>query len=71
MAFARVGLGADSGAPWTLQRLAGAARPAELLMLAESLENEAQVQAEPDGTADHRAATFAFLNGEKPVFGGR
>jgi 2-(1,2-epoxy-1,2-dihydrophenyl)acetyl-CoA isomerase len=35
MAFARVGLGADSGASWTLQRLVGAARAAELLMLAE------------------------------------
>jgi 2-(1,2-epoxy-1,2-dihydrophenyl)acetyl-CoA isomerase len=35
MAFARVGLGPDSGASWTLQRLAGTARAAELLMLAE------------------------------------
>lgn len=35
MAFARVGLAADSGASWTLQRLAGAARATELLMLAE------------------------------------
>jgi 2-(1,2-epoxy-1,2-dihydrophenyl)acetyl-CoA isomerase len=35
MAFARVGLGADTGASWTLQRLVGAARAAELLMLAE------------------------------------
>lgn len=35
MAFARVGFGADSGASWTLQRLVGAARAAELLMLAE------------------------------------
>jgi len=35
MAFARIGLGADSGASWTLQRLAGAAVAAELLMLAE------------------------------------
>jgi 2-(1,2-epoxy-1,2-dihydrophenyl)acetyl-CoA isomerase len=35
MAFARVGLGADSGASWTLQRLAGTARATELLMLAE------------------------------------
>jgi 2-(1,2-epoxy-1,2-dihydrophenyl)acetyl-CoA isomerase len=35
MAFARVGLGADSGASWTLQRLAGSAVAAELLMLAE------------------------------------
>jgi 2-(1,2-epoxy-1,2-dihydrophenyl)acetyl-CoA isomerase len=35
MAFARVGLGADSGASWTLQRIAGRAVAAELLMLAE------------------------------------
>jgi len=35
MAFARVGLAADSGASWTLQRLAGPAKAAELLMLAE------------------------------------
>ena len=40
LAFARVGLGADSGASWTLQRLAGAARAAELLMLAEPLDAE-------------------------------
>lgn len=37
MAFARVGLAADSGASWTLQRLAGAGRAAELLLLAEPL----------------------------------
>jgi 2-(1,2-epoxy-1,2-dihydrophenyl)acetyl-CoA isomerase len=129
MAFARVGLGADSGASWTLQRLAGPARAAELLLLAEpldaeraraaglftevvpddeagpraaelarrlaggptaayagikaqllysathglaeSLENEARVQSELGATADHRAATFAFINREKPVFQGR
>ncbi|HXP21240.1 MAG TPA: enoyl-CoA hydratase-related protein [Streptosporangiaceae bacterium] len=35
MAFARVGLSADTGASWTLQRLVGTARAAELLMLAE------------------------------------
>ena len=35
MAFSRVGLGADSGASWTLQRLAGMARATELLMLAQ------------------------------------
>jgi hypothetical protein len=28
----------------------------------ESLENEARVQAELGGTADHRAATLAFVN---------
>jgi 2-(1,2-epoxy-1,2-dihydrophenyl)acetyl-CoA isomerase len=38
MAFARVGLGADSGASWTLQRLAGIGRATELLMLAEPVE---------------------------------
>jgi 2-(1,2-epoxy-1,2-dihydrophenyl)acetyl-CoA isomerase len=40
MAFARVGLGADSGASWTLQRLAGAARAIEMLMLAEPVTAE-------------------------------
>ena len=129
MAFARVGLAADSGASVTLQRLAGAARAAELLMLAEpvdaeralaaglftavvaedevmpeatrlarrlaegptaayagikdqllysashglaeSLEHEAQVQAELGKTADHRAATLAFTRKERPVYQGR
>ena len=128
MAFARVGLGADSGASVTLQRLAGAAKATELLMLAEpvdaehalaaglfttvvaddetmpqatrlarrlaegptaayagikaqllysathglaeSLENEARVQAELGRTADHRAATFAFTRKERPTFQG-
>jgi 2-(1,2-epoxy-1,2-dihydrophenyl)acetyl-CoA isomerase len=37
MAFARVGLAADTGASWTLQRLAGIGRAAELLMLAEPI----------------------------------
>jgi 2-(1,2-epoxy-1,2-dihydrophenyl)acetyl-CoA isomerase len=40
MAFAKVGLGPDSGASWTLQRLAGPARAAELLMLAEPISAE-------------------------------
>jgi 2-(1,2-epoxy-1,2-dihydrophenyl)acetyl-CoA isomerase len=35
MAFARVGLGPDSGSSWTLQRLAGPGRAAEMLILAE------------------------------------
>jgi 2-(1,2-epoxy-1,2-dihydrophenyl)acetyl-CoA isomerase len=35
LAFAQVGLAADSGASWTLQRLVGAARATALLMLAE------------------------------------
>jgi 2-(1,2-epoxy-1,2-dihydrophenyl)acetyl-CoA isomerase len=38
MAFARVGLGPDSGASWTLQRLVGLARATELLMLAEPVD---------------------------------
>ncbi len=128
MAFARVGLAADSGASLTLQRLAGQAKAAELLMLAEpvdaehalaaglfttvvaddevvpeatrlarrlaggptaayggikdqllysashgladSLENEARVQAELGQTADHRAATLAFTRKERPTFHG-
>ncbi len=129
MAFARVGLGGDSGATWTIQRLAGTAAAAELLMLAEpvtaeralslglvtsvvddedlagaardlaarlaagptaayaaikeglayaathdladSLEKEAQLQASLAQTRDHRAATFAFLRKEQPVYEGR
>ncbi|HVT65683.1 MAG TPA: enoyl-CoA hydratase-related protein [Mycobacteriales bacterium] len=35
MAFARVGLGPDSGASWTLPRLIGTGRAAAMLMLAE------------------------------------
>jgi 2-(1,2-epoxy-1,2-dihydrophenyl)acetyl-CoA isomerase len=49
MAFAKVALGADSGASWTLQRLTGTARAAELLMLAEPV------------TAD-RALSIGLLN---------
>jgi 2-(1,2-epoxy-1,2-dihydrophenyl)acetyl-CoA isomerase len=129
MAFARVGLGADSGASWTLQRLAGPARAAELLLLAEplaadqalsyglfnsvvaddelaatahalatrlaagptaayaaikkglafaathgladSLEMEAQLQAELGRTQDHRAATLAFVSKQQPSYQGR
>ena len=37
MAFARVGLAADTGVSWTLPRLAGTGRAAELLMLAEPI----------------------------------
>jgi len=65
MAFARVGLGADSGASWTLQRLAGAARAAELLMLAEPLGAEAAhaaglfTEVVPDDKAGPRAAELA------------
>ena len=39
--------------------------------LAESLENEARVQAGLGATADHRAATLAFANRQRPAFEGR
>lgn len=129
MAFARVGLGPDSGSSWTLQRLAGPGRAAEMLLLAEpvtadqalaaglvtsvvddgevmaaaqglaarlaagptaayaaikaalaysashdlteSLANEARLQEELGRTADHQAATAAFLRKERPIFEGR
>ncbi|MEC3979727.1 enoyl-CoA hydratase-related protein [Amycolatopsis sp. H20-H5] len=38
MAFANVGLGPDSGASWTLQRLIGLGRAAELMLLARTVE---------------------------------
>src|SRR5580693_2557292 len=129
MAFARIGLTADSGTSWTLQRLAGSARAAELLMLAEpvssdralglglltsvvpddelpaaaaqfaarladgptlaygaikesllyaeshslseSLEKEAELQVRLGGSADHQAATQAFVSKQAPVYQGR
>lgn len=40
MAFANVGLGPDSGASWTLQRLVGYGRAAELMMLARTVDAE-------------------------------
>ena len=129
MAFARVGLGPDTGASWTLQRLVGYGRATAMLMLAEpvsaeqalemglvngvvpadglaaaaaelaaklaagptaayagikralasaavndlatALETEAGVQATCGQTADHRNATEAFLNKQKPSFSGQ
>jgi 2-(1,2-epoxy-1,2-dihydrophenyl)acetyl-CoA isomerase len=129
LAFARVGLGADSGASWTLPRLVGAGKAAELLMLAEpidsatalqlglltsvvpddelpaaaasfaarladgptlayaaikesllygsshtlgeSLEKEADLQERLGASADHRAATEAFVAKQAPVYHGR
>ncbi|NKQ57871.1 enoyl-CoA hydratase [Amycolatopsis sp. K13G38] len=38
MAFANVGLGPDSGAAWTLQRLVGYGRAAELMLLARTVD---------------------------------
>jgi 2-(1,2-epoxy-1,2-dihydrophenyl)acetyl-CoA isomerase len=129
MAFARVGFGPDTGASWTLQRLVGRGRAAELLMLAEpvgaarmlelglvssvvpdgelaaaarrlaanlaqgptaaysairesldfaashslaeSLGKEAELQERLASTADHAAATRAFLHKQQPRFEGR
>jgi 2-(1,2-epoxy-1,2-dihydrophenyl)acetyl-CoA isomerase len=129
MAFTNVGLAPDSGASWTLPRLVGRAKAAELLMLAEpvrapqaleiglvnqvvpgeelesaaralavrlaagptvaygavkaalghaathdlasSLEREAELQDLCEKTADHHAATAAFLAKEQPVFEGQ
>ncbi|MDI5937309.1 enoyl-CoA hydratase-related protein, partial [Micromonospora sp. DH15] len=39
--------------------------------LADALAAEAQAQSICGGTADHRAATLAFVNKQKPVFEGR
>lgn len=39
MAFAKVGLGPDSGASWTLQRMVGQGRAAELMLLARPVDS--------------------------------
>jgi 2-(1,2-epoxy-1,2-dihydrophenyl)acetyl-CoA isomerase len=126
MAFANVGLAADTGLSWNLPRLVGHARATELLMLgervdaerahglglltqlldsddavleaaqqlaarlaagptvayaqlkrelagaglAEALETEADAQAVCGATADHRAATAAFVAKQQPSFRG-
>lgn len=128
LAFANVGLGLDSGVSWTLPRLVGGARAAELALLAqpitaevadryglvtelcpaadvlataqalaarlaagptaayaaikaalhysashglaESLEQEAVLQAAAGATEDHRNAVAAFVAKQKPVFVG-
>ncbi|TDC32047.1 enoyl-CoA hydratase-related protein [Micromonospora sp. KC213] len=128
MAFAGVGLAADTGASWTLPRLVGHAKAVEMLMLAEpvgaeeacrlglltrlvedeavlptaqelaarlaagptvaygaikrqlsiadagtladALAAEAQAQAICGATADHRAATEAFVDKRRPTFAG-
>ncbi|MFI6760398.1 enoyl-CoA hydratase-related protein [Micromonospora sp. NPDC050417] len=130
MAFAKVGLAADTGASWSLPRLVGHAKAVELLMLAEpvtaaeadrlglltklvdddenvlpaaqelaarlaagptvaygaikrqlsvgdagtlseALAAEAQAQSICGATEDHRSATDAFVNKQRPVFVGR
>ena len=128
-AFTKIGLAPDSGMSWTLQRLVGRAKAAELLLLAEpvpaaralelglvnqvtpadqldtvartlagrlavgptaayaavkealdhaathglsaALDKEAALQDVLVATADHVAATRAFLKKEQPVFEGR
>jgi 2-(1,2-epoxy-1,2-dihydrophenyl)acetyl-CoA isomerase len=65
LAFARVGLGPDSGASWTLQRLIGAARAAEMLMLAEPVDSATALglglltSVVPDSELPAAAAAFA------------
>jgi 2-(1,2-epoxy-1,2-dihydrophenyl)acetyl-CoA isomerase len=65
LAFSRVGLGADSGASWTLQRLVGAARSAEMLMLAEPVDAATALRlglvtaVVPDDELPAAAAAFA------------
>jgi len=130
MAFANVGLAADTGVSWSLPRLVGYAKATELLMLAEpidaaeahrlglltrvvdndddvlpaaqelaarlaagptvaygaikrqlaigaagalaeALAAEAEAQRTCGATADHRDATAAFVNKQRPVFQGR
>ena len=65
LAFARVGLGADSGASWTLQRLVGSAMATELLMLAEPVTSADALtlglltSVVPDAELAETAAAFA------------
>jgi 2-(1,2-epoxy-1,2-dihydrophenyl)acetyl-CoA isomerase len=73
LAFARVGLGADSGTSWTLQRLVGAARAAELLMLAEPVDAPTALalglvtSVVPDDELPAAAAAFARRLAEGPT----
>ena len=73
LAFARVGLGADSGASWTLQRLIGSARAAEMLMLAEPIDSATALSlglltsVVPDEEVPAAAATFAARLADGPT----
>jgi 2-(1,2-epoxy-1,2-dihydrophenyl)acetyl-CoA isomerase len=73
LAFARVGLGADSGASWTLQRLIGAARAAEMLMLAEPVDSATALSlglltsVVPDDELPAAAAAFAARLADGPT----
>ncbi len=73
LAFARVGLGADSGASWTLPRLVGMAKAAELLMLAEPVGSAAALglglltSVVPDDELPAAAAQFAARLADGPT----
>jgi 2-(1,2-epoxy-1,2-dihydrophenyl)acetyl-CoA isomerase len=73
LAFARVGLGADSGASWTLPRLVGAAKAAELLMLAEPIDSATALRlglvtsVTPDDELPATAASFAARLADGPT----
>jgi 2-(1,2-epoxy-1,2-dihydrophenyl)acetyl-CoA isomerase len=73
LAFARVGLGADSGASWTLPRLVGAAKAAELLMLAEPIDSATALRlglltsVVPDEELPAAAASFAARLADGPT----
>jgi 2-(1,2-epoxy-1,2-dihydrophenyl)acetyl-CoA isomerase len=73
LAFARVGLGADSGTSWTLQRLVGPAKAAELLMLAEPVDAPTALalglvtSVVPDDELPATAAAFAKRLAEGPT----
>jgi 2-(1,2-epoxy-1,2-dihydrophenyl)acetyl-CoA isomerase len=65
MAFAKIGLSVDSGATWTLPRLIGHARAAELMLLAKpvdaarALELGMVTEVVPDAELQERAAALA------------
>ncbi|CAN5321355.1 enoyl-CoA hydratase-related protein [soil metagenome] len=65
MAFARIGLSVDSGATWTLPRLIGHAKAAELMMLARPVDAETALalgmvtEVVPDEEVGRRAAELA------------
>jgi 2-(1,2-epoxy-1,2-dihydrophenyl)acetyl-CoA isomerase len=73
LAFARVGLGADSGTSWTLQRLVGSAKAAELLMLAEPVDAPTALvlglvtSVVPDDELAATAAAFASRLADGPT----
>jgi 2-(1,2-epoxy-1,2-dihydrophenyl)acetyl-CoA isomerase len=73
MAFARVGLGPDTGVSWTLQRLAGRAVALEMLMLAEPVsaarmrELGLVTSVFPDGTLMEEAGALAARLAEGPT----